>query len=199
MNAIDCGGSTGRRARTRQKAQTGTERAMNQQARIQTPVDGLSLRRAGAEDAETVLAFIKALAEYEKLSHEVSASEDDIRRHLAGEEVFIEVVLAELEGTPVGFMLFFPNFSTFLGKPGLYLEDLFVIPEMRGRGVGRALLAYAAHIACTRGWGRLEWSVLDWNEPARRFYASIGAAPKSEWILQRLSGEELRKLAAGIG
>ena len=172
---------------------------MSQEARIQTPVDGLTLRRAGADDAKTVLAFINALAEYEKLSHEVSASEDDIRRHLAGGEVSVEVVLAELAGTPVGFMLFFPNFSTFLGKPGLYLEDLFVLPHVRGRGVGRALLAYAAHVACTRGWGRLEWSVLDWNEPARRFYASIGAEPKSEWILQRLSGDALRELAASCG
>jgi len=172
---------------------------MNQQARIQTPVDGLTLRRAGADDAKTVLDFIRALAEYEKLSHEVSASEDDIRRHLTGPQAFVEVVLAELAGKAVGFMLFFPNFSTFLGKPGLYLEDLFVIPHMRGRGVGRALLAYAAHLACIRGWGRLEWSVLDWNQPARRFYESIGAIPKTEWILQRLSGEALRKLAGDFG
>lgn len=172
---------------------------MNQESRIQTPVEGLTLRHAGADDAKTILAFINALADYEKLSHEVSASEDDIRRHLAGDKVFVEVVLAELADAPVGFMLFFPNFSTFLGKPGLYLEDLFVLPQVRGRGVGRALLAYAAHLAFSRGWGRLEWSVLDWNEPALRFYASIGATPKTEWILQRLSGEELRELAAGFG
>jgi GNAT superfamily N-acetyltransferase len=148
-------------------------------------------------DAPVVLELIRALAAYEKLTHLVSATEDDLRTWLFGPRKIAEVVLARVDARPVGFALFFHNFSTFLGKPGLYLEDLFVIPEWRGRGVGRRLIAHLASIAVERGCGRMEWSVLDWNEPAIRFYTSLGAAPMPEWRICRLTGEALAR-AAGM-
>ena len=124
------------------------------------------------------------------------ATEDGLRQALFGPRPYAEVVLAEDAGAPVGFALFFHNFSTFLGRPGIYLEDLFVVPEARGRGVGRALLAHLARLAVERGCGRVEWAVLDWNAPAIRFYDSLGARPNDEWTVYRLTGDALTALAA---
>ena len=163
---------------------------------VRTTVPGLVLRQATRRDAALVLDFIHRLGDYEKLSHEVVASVADIEDTLFGERPYADVVIAELESVPVGFILWFTNYSTFLGKPGLHIEDLFVLPEMRGRGIGKCLLAWVARVAHGRGWGRVEWSVLDWNEPALRFYESIGAEAKTEWVLQRLAGEALARLAA---
>jgi GNAT superfamily N-acetyltransferase len=158
------------------------------------PAD-LTIRVAVRDDAATILTFIKDLAEYEKLSHEVVADEAALRATLFGARPAAEVLIAELAGAPVGFALFFPSYSTFLAKPGLYLEDLFVRPAARGKGVGRALMSALARIAVARDYGRFEWSVLDWNEPALRFYRSLGAKPQSEWTVQRLTGAPLAALA----
>ena len=158
------------------------------------PAD-LLIRPATADDTATILGFIKDLADYEKLPGEVVADEDALRTTLFGARPAAEVLIAELAGAPVGFALFFPSYSTFLGKPGLYLEDLFVRPAARGRGVGRALMTALARIAVERDYGRFEWSVLDWNEPALRFYASLGAKPHAGWTVQRLTGEPLAELA----
>jgi GNAT superfamily N-acetyltransferase len=141
--------------------------------------------------------LIKELAEYERLSHEVVATEDSLRGWLFGEQRAAEVVLGYQEGVPAGFALFFHSFSTFLGRPGIYLEDLYVKPEFRGKGLGRALLIYLARLAKERDYGRLEWSVLDWNEPAIRLYEGIGAVPMDEWTAYRVTGEALEELAAG--
>ncbi|MBX5483082.1 MAG: GNAT family N-acetyltransferase [Myxococcaceae bacterium] len=157
----------------------------------------LQLRPATAADTGTILRFIRALAEYERLSGEVVATEAQLRETLFGERPQAEVVLAFDGEEPVGFALYFHNYSTFLARRGLYLEDLFVLPEHRGRGIGKALLKELARIAVARGCGRLEWAVLDWNEPARRFYESLGARPLQEWVVHRLSGTALEKLAAG--
>ena len=159
----------------------------------------LWIRPATEDDVPLILHFIRELAEYEKLRHEAVATEEQIRQTLFGPRPYAEVVFAELEGEPVGFALYFHNYSTFLGKPGLYLEDLFVRPEVRGRGVGRRLLAHLAAIAKERGCGRMEWFVLDWNEPAIRFYRSLGARPMDEWTVYRLTGPELDALAAEGG
>ena len=156
----------------------------------------LAIRLATAEDVPTILGFIRALARYEKLEHEVVADETALRATLFGPRPASEVLLAELAGAAVGFALFFQSYSTFLAKPGLYLEDLFVNPEARGKGAGAALMSALARIAIDRDYGRFEWSVLDWNEPALRFYASLGAAPQSEWTVQRLVGSPLAALAA---
>ena len=156
----------------------------------------MTLRAATAADVPQIVAFIRALAEYERLLHEVVATEAGMRQALFGPRPYAEVVLAEDDGTPIGFALFFHTFSTFLGQPGLYLEDLFVVPEARGRGVGRALLAHLSQVAIERGCGRVEWAVLDWNAPAIRFYDSLGARPNSEWTVYRLTGEPLAALAA---
>ena len=156
----------------------------------------LALRPATVADVALVLAFIRDLAEYERLAHEVVATEPLLRETLFGERPGAEVVIAELDGEPVGFALFFHNFSTFLGRPGLYLEDLFVRPAARGHGVGRALLARLAAIAVARGCGRFEWAVLDWNEPAIGFYRRLGAVPLDDWTVQRVTGEALHRLAA---
>ena len=165
-------------------------------SRIHTTLPGISLRQAGRPDAALVLDFIHKLAGYEKLSHEVVATAADIEDTLFGARPFAEVVIAELDAVPVGFILWFANYSTFLGRPGIHIEDLFVLPQMRGRGIGKCLLAWVARVAHERGWGRVEWSVLDWNEPALRFYASIGAEAKTEWVPQRLAGAALARLAA---
>ena len=165
---------------------------------VRTTVPGLALRQATRRDAALVLDFIHRLGDYEKLSHEVVATVADIEDTLLGERPYAEVVIAELESVPVGFILWFTNYSTFLGKPGIHIEDLFVLPEMRGRGIGKCLLAWVARVAHGRGWGRVEWSVLDWNEPALRFYESIGAEAKTEWVLQRLTGSALEALARGF-
>jgi GNAT superfamily N-acetyltransferase len=159
--------------------------------------DDLSIRFADAADCAVILGFIRALAEYEHLAHEVTADEAQLRATLFGARPAAEVLLVELAGTPVGFALFFPSYSTFLGKPGLYLEDLFVQPAMRGRGCGLALMSALARIAVERGYGRFEWSVLDWNEPSLEFYRRLGAAPMSEWTVHRLVGAPLAALAEG--
>jgi len=163
--------------------------------RIPTRLAGLALRSAGRSDAALVLGLVQRLAAYENLSHEVVASVADFERWLFGERPCAEAVIAELDGTPAGFVLWFTTFSTFVGRPGIHVEDLFVLPELRGRGIGKSLLAWVARTACERGCARLEWSVLDWNEPARRFYDSIGAELKTEWLLERLTGQHLERLA----
>ncbi|HEY5952341.1 MAG TPA: GNAT family N-acetyltransferase [Kofleriaceae bacterium] len=156
----------------------------------------LEIRFATPDDAATILGFIRDLAEYEKLLHEVVADEASLRATLFGAQPAAEVLLGELGGQPVGFALFFPTYSTFLGKPGLWLEDLFVRPAARGKGVGVALMSAVARVAVQRNYGRFEWNVLDWNEPALKFYASLGATPMSEWIQQRVTGSALEALAA---
>jgi GNAT superfamily N-acetyltransferase len=161
----------------------------------------ITIRPATAADVPVILELIRGLAEYERLAHEAVATEDDLRRTLFGERPVAEVVLAELAAEApapaAGFALFFHNYSTFLGRPGIYLEDLFVRPELRGRGIGRRLLEHLARLAVERDCGRLEWSVLDWNEPAIRFYRSIGAGPMDGWTVQRVTGDGLAALAAG--
>jgi GNAT superfamily N-acetyltransferase len=142
-----------------------------------------------------ILSFIRGLAEYERLLDECVATEDLLREHLFGAHPYCEVVIAEDAEGPAGFALFFHNYSTFLAKPGIYLEDLFVLPERRGRGLGKALLAHLANLAVERGCGRLEWSVLDWNEPSIGFYRSLGARLLDEWTICRVSGVALAKLA----
>ncbi len=142
-----------------------------------------------------ILSFIRKLADYERLTHEVVATEEALRDSLFGERRFAEVLLGYGGRSPAGFALFFHNYSTFLGKPGIYLEDLYVEPEFRGGGLGRALLVHLARLARERGCGRLEWSVLDWNEPAIGFYRGLGASPVGGWTLYRLSGEALEDLA----
>jgi len=153
------------------------------------------IRDATPDDIPTIAALIRALAEYERLAHEVVLDEGELRAHLFGERPYAEVILAEHEGEVVGFALFFHNFSTFLGKPGIYLEDLFVRPEHRGGGHGKALLAHLAGIAVARGCGRLEWSVLDWNEPSIAFYRYLGATAMDDWTTYRLTGDSLADLA----
>lgn len=159
-----------------------------------TDKDSVSVRPAQAADVPAVLRFIRALAEYEKLSGAVVATESMLRQQLFGPKPAAEVLIADLVGEPVGFALFFTTFSTFLGRPGIWLEDLFVLPEYRGRGVGKALLLEVARIAVERRCGRLEWSVLDWNEPAIRFYESLGAVAMNDWTIYRAEGESLEKL-----
>jgi GNAT superfamily N-acetyltransferase len=160
------------------------------------PAD-LAIRRATIADTATILAFIRELADYERLAHEVVADVPALEATLFGPAPAAEVLLAELAGTPVGFALFFASYSTFLAKPGLYLEDLFVRPAARGKGVGRALMSALARLCVQRNYGRFEWSVLDWNAPALAFYAQLGARPQSEWTVQRLTGDPLAALATG--
>lgn len=156
----------------------------------------LTIRTATAADTAAILGFIRDLAAYEKLSHEVVADEERLRATLFGPRPAAEVLIAERAGAAVGFALFFQSYSTFLAKPGLYLEDLFVQPAARGAGVGSALLSALARIAVDRDYGRFEWSVLDWNEPAIRLYRSLGAASMDEWTVNRLTGAPLAALAA---
>ncbi|MFO0616223.1 MAG: GNAT family N-acetyltransferase [Polyangiaceae bacterium] len=156
-----------------------------------------SIRRARSGDEAQVLSFIRELAAYERLEGEVTADTASLGEHLFGDHPFAEVLLAEDDGDAAGFALYFFTFSTFLARPTLYLEDLFVRPEKRGRGIGEALLRTLAAIAVERGCGRMEWSVLDWNEPALRFYAKLGAKPMSEWTVQRLTGDALLACARG--
>jgi GNAT superfamily N-acetyltransferase len=153
------------------------------------------IRPAREADAPVIFSLIKELAEYEHLSHEVVASVNDIRKTLFGERPFAETLIGELERRPVSFALFFYNFSTFLGKPGIYLEDLYVQPQFRGKGFGRKMLAHIAALAKERDCGRFEWSVLNWNSSAIKTYEKLEATPKKEWILYRLSGEALDRLA----
>ena len=155
----------------------------------------ISLRRASEADVGLLLRLIRELAAYEKLDHEVVADEALLRVSLFGPRPAAEVIIAEQHSETAGFALFFHNFSTFLGRPGIYLEDLFVRPRFRGQGVGKALLAYLAHLAVDRSCGRLEWSVLDWNESAIRFYRSLGARPMQDWTVFRVDGGGLERLA----
>ena len=155
----------------------------------------LEIRAATEDDVPLILTFIRELADYERLSHEVVATEEALRDSLFGERPAAEVLLGYRGGTPVAFALFFHTFSTFLGKPGIYLEDLYVRPEFRSSGVGKAMLVYLAKLAKERDCGRLEWSVLDWNEPAIGFYRGISASPVSGWTVYRVTGEPLEELA----
>ncbi len=162
---------------------------------VSTRIPGVCLRWAEKEDVPVILGFIEALADYEKLSHEVKATEEALSSCLFGERRYAEVVLAEKEGEPVGFALFFHSFSTFLARPGIYLEDLFVLPDHRGQGIATAMVAFLARLAMERGCGRLEWAVLDWNAPAIKVYRSLGAVALDDWIGQRVTGQALTELA----
>jgi GNAT superfamily N-acetyltransferase len=155
----------------------------------------VQIRPGLLEDVPLIAELIEALARYEKLEHEVVMTEEKLTTHLFGERRYAETLIAEDGDRPVGFALFFHTFSTFLAQPGLYLEDLFVVPERRGAGIGRALLERLAQVAIDRGCGRLEWAVLNWNQDAIRFYERLGAKPNSEWTVYRLTGEPLRALA----
>jgi GNAT superfamily N-acetyltransferase len=159
----------------------------------------LTVEPATERDVPLILRFIRELAEYQNYGHAVSATEAALRETLFGARPAAEVVLARAGGEPAGFALYFQNYSTWLARPGLYLEDLYVSPGMRGRGVGKALLVHLARIARQRGYARFEWSVLDWNEPAIRFYKGLGAVPLAEGTVYRLTGEPLARLAAGDG
>ncbi|HVS50344.1 MAG TPA: GNAT family N-acetyltransferase [Candidatus Dormibacteraeota bacterium] len=154
----------------------------------------LLIRPAEAADVPIIAELIRGLARFEKMEDEVTMTEERLAENLFGQRRYAETLLAEEDGTSVGFALFFHNFSTFLGLPGVYLEDLFVVPEHRGRGIGRALLRQLARVARDRGCGRLEWSVLDWNRDAIGFYERLGARPNSEWTVYRLTGEALSAL-----
>jgi GNAT superfamily N-acetyltransferase len=153
------------------------------------------IRPATVADVPVIARLIRALAEYEHLAHAVTLDENDLREHLFGARPYAEALVAEDAGEVVGFALFFHNYSTFRGKPGIYLEDLFVLPERRGQGHGKALLVELAKIAVARGCARLEWSVLDWNEPALRFYRSLGATALDDWTMFRLTDASLANLA----
>ena len=161
---------------------------------IQTKEDKFTIRFAEEKDVKLILDFIKELADYEKLLHEVVATEEILM-----DSIFVrkacEVIIGEYDGEPVGFALFFHNFSTFLGRPGIYLEDLYIRPEMRGRGFGKTLLAFLAKLAKERNCGRFEWWCIDWNEPSINFYKSIGAIPMDEWTVYRVTGQALEDLA----
>lgn len=153
------------------------------------------IKFATIDDVPLILSFIKELADYEKLAHEVVATEEGLRETLFGSKAYAEVILGYLHKKPVSFALFFHNYSTFLGKPGIYLEDLFVQPHARGMGIGQKMLAYLAHLAKTRNCGRLELWVLDWNEPAIHFYKRMGAKAMDEWTVFRVTGGALDDLA----
>jgi len=171
--------------------------------RVRSPqvhgTDSISISAATRDDVPVILAFIRGLAEYEKLAHACVATEDALRRTLFGHRPAAEVLIARADETPVGFALFFQSYSTFLAKPGIYLEDLFVLPEHRGRGVGKALLARIAEIARERDCGRLEWSVLDWNAPAIDFYQRLGATVMPDWRICRMTPAEFGQLADSSG
>ena len=156
----------------------------------------LNIRTATEADFPLILQFIRDLAEYERLAHACVATEESVRETLFGARPYAEVIIAEYAGAPAGFALFFHNYSTFLARPGIYLEDLYVRPELRGHGIGKALLARLASLAMERKCGRLEWAVLNWNESAIRFYRSLGAEPQTEWTVYRVTGEALERLAS---
>jgi GNAT superfamily N-acetyltransferase len=157
----------------------------------------ISIRAASERDLPQVLGFIRELAAYERLADQVVATEADLAEALYGARPYAEVIFACLDGAPVGFALFFHNFSTFRGKPGIYLEDLFVRPEARGLGLGKRLLTWLARAALERGCARLDWAVLDWNAPSIGFYRGLGAVPQEEWTTFRLEGAALTRLADG--
>ena len=159
-------------------------------------MEKFTIKPATTHDIPLILSFIKELADYEKLLHEVVATEETLKETLFGDKSHAEVVIGCLDNKPVSFALFFHNFSTFLGRPGIYLEDLFVKPEARGKGIGQKMLGYLANLAKERKCGRLEWWVLDWNETAINFYKKIGAKPMDEWTVFRVTGDALENLAA---
>ncbi|HBL11281.1 MAG TPA: GNAT family N-acetyltransferase [Cyanobacteria bacterium UBA11162] len=154
------------------------------------------IRPANPTDVPILFELIQALAHYEKLSHTVTGNTDALKEHLFGAKPYAEAIVAECCGQAVGFGLFFPNYSTFLTKPGIYVEDLFVLPEWRRKGIGKAMLAYIAELAVSRGCGRLEWSVLDWNEAAIAFYERLGASVLPDWRICRVTGNAFQQLAA---
>jgi GNAT superfamily N-acetyltransferase len=160
-------------------------------------VPSTTIRPATPADVPLILRLIGELADYEKLAHEVTATEADLRESLFGSRPAIEVLIAEADDEAAGYALFFHNYSTFLCKRGVYLEDLFVRPPFRGRGIGKSLLMHVAKVAAGRGCVRFEWAVLDWNEPAIEFYRSLGAVPMHDWTVFRVDGEALQRLAAG--
>jgi GNAT superfamily N-acetyltransferase len=162
---------------------------------VNTPTE-FRIEPATEKDVPVILALIKGLAEYERLSHEVVATEAGLRESLFGNRPGAEVIIGYSGNEPAGFAVFFHNYSTFLARPGIYLEDLFVLPQWRTRGLSRQLLAYVARAAVARGCGRLEWAVLDWNAPAIRFYGKLGAVAMDEWTVYRLTGNALRRLAS---
>lgn len=157
----------------------------------------INIRNANINDSATILGFIKELAEYENMSNDVVATEELLKQNIF-EKKLAEVIIAEYDNKPVGFALFFHNFSTFLGKGGIYLEDLYVQPAMRGKNIGKTLLSSLAKLAVDRDCGRLEWSCLNWNEPSIKFYKSQGAIPMDEWTVYRVTGKELNELASKI-
>jgi GNAT superfamily N-acetyltransferase len=157
-------------------------------------MSSISIRTASIDDVPHILGFIRALAEFEKLSHLMSATEFDLREHLFGAQRVAEALIGSFDNHPVGYALFFTTFSTFLAKPGVWLEDLFVMPDHRGRGVGRALLRAVANVAIERKCGRLEWSVLDWNQPAIDFYHRAGATIMNDWRICRVDGDALNRI-----
>jgi GNAT superfamily N-acetyltransferase len=157
-----------------------------------------TIRAATPTDVPVLFDLIQALAEYEKLSHAVTGNTEALLDHLFGAKPYAEAILVESAGQAVGFALFFPNYSTFLTKPGIYLEDLFVLPEFRRKGIGKAILQYLAQLAVERDCGRLEWSVLDWNEPAIAFYEKLGASVLPDWRICRVTGDSLTQLASSI-
>ena len=161
---------------------------------IDTNLNDFKLRFAELNDVSLILGFIKELADYEKMLHEVVATEEVLRESLF-ERKIAEVIIGEYKNKPVGYALFFHNFSTFLGRPGIYLEDLYVKPEMRGKGIGKIILSFLAKLAIDRKCGRLEWRCLDWNEPSVKFYKQLGAVPMDDWTVYRVYDEALDKLA----
>jgi GNAT superfamily N-acetyltransferase len=171
--------------------------AMNvsQLQNLPNPVGVCRIREGKPDDVSTILRFIRELAEYERLLHEVEATEAQLARTLFGENTVASVLIAEVDDLPVGFALYFYNYSTFLAKPGIYLEDLYVQPQARGRGIGKALLKHLAQLAVREDCGRLEWRVLDWNEPSIAFYKSLGAKPLDDWTTYSVAGKALYDLA----
>ncbi|MCP2730355.1 GNAT family N-acetyltransferase [Limnofasciculus baicalensis] len=157
--------------------------------------DNFRLRQATPSDVPMLFALILALAEYEKLSHTVTGNIDNLKEHLFGAKPYGEAIIADYGGKGVGFALFFHNYSTFLTKPGIYIEDIFVLPEFRRMGIGKAILKYIAELAVNRSCGRLEWSVLDWNQPAIAFYEEMGASVLPDWRICRVTGDALTQLA----
>ncbi|HZK54536.1 MAG TPA: GNAT family N-acetyltransferase [Desulfosporosinus sp.] len=164
---------------------------------IETNLEEFKLRFATTDDVSTILGFIKELADYEKMSEDVVATEAILRESLF-ERKMAEVIIGEYKNEPIGFALFFHNFSTFLGQPGIYLEDLYVQPEMRGKGIGKKILSFLAKLAIDRKCGRLEWCCLDWNEPSIKFYKQLGAGSMDDWTVYRLDDEALDQLARGF-
>ncbi|MBX3734277.1 MAG: GNAT family N-acetyltransferase [Verrucomicrobiae bacterium] len=168
--------------------------AAEESQRQQRLPGGFRIRSATVGDTPVIHRFIHALAAYERLSQECVATEEGLRATVFGESPAAEVVLGEWDGTPVGMALFFTNYSTFLARPGIYMEDLFVLPEFRGRGFGKALLLHVGRLARQRGCGRFDWAVLKWNTPSIEFYRSLGAVPLDEWTVMRLAGDALARL-----